>query len=73
MADALLIPGVGVVESGSDTLLLPGGVVVGASTPIVAAALYPAPGDVRYGVIYGPDGIYTGTLRNSGGVWLRRR
>ena len=23
--------------------------------------------------IYGPDGIYTGTLRNSGGVWLRRR
>ena len=41
--------------------------------PAVAAALYPAPGDVRYGVIYGPDGIYTGTLRNSGGVWLRRR
>ena len=37
MADALLIPGVGVVESGSDTLLLPGGVVVGASTPISGA------------------------------------
>lgn len=31
MADALLIPGVGVVESGSEALLLPGGVVVGAS------------------------------------------
>ena len=36
MADALLIPGVGLVESGSDALLLPGGVVVYALPAITA-------------------------------------
>ena len=40
--------------------------------------LYPAPADVRAGVVYGPGGIYTGTLAISplttgGQVWLRRR
>jgi hypothetical protein len=36
VADALLIPGVGLVESGSDALLLPGGVVVYALPAITA-------------------------------------
>ena len=35
MADALLIPGVGLVESGSEALLLPGGGIVGPSTALV--------------------------------------
>lgn len=36
------------------------------------AALYPFPGDVREGTVYGPGGIYTGTLKRPS-TWLRRR
>ena len=38
-------------------------------------SLYPDESDVRLGVVYGPDGIYTGTLRGGGGnlIMSRRR
>lgn len=36
--------------------------ITGQPATLSAATLYPAPGDVRLGVVYGPGGIYTGTL-----------
>lgn len=38
----------------------------------VRIGTYPSPEEVKFGVIYGPGGIYTGTMR-SGTVWVRRR
>lgn len=56
----------------SGVLVGPGATLAGSATRI---ALYPDPADVRAGVVYGPGGIYTGTLTatGSGVVYLRRR
>ena len=36
--------------------------ISGQDATLFPATLYPNPADVRQGVVYGPDGIYTGTL-----------
>lgn len=36
--------------------------LTGQPATLVQGQLYPSPADVRLGVVYGPDGIYTGTL-----------
>lgn len=37
--------------------------LTGVSANLIKFSLYPDPGDVRAGVVYGPGGIYTGTLQ----------
>lgn len=34
---------------------------------------YPNPSDVREGEVYGPGGVYTGTMKAGGGSYMRRR
>jgi hypothetical protein len=53
-----------------------GGAYTYAGQPVTFtyASLYPNPADVKLGVVYGPGGIYTGTLVGGGGsIFLRRR
>ena len=45
----------------------------GQSATLTKTSTVPDPSDVREGVVYGPGGIYTGTLKAGGQVWLRRR
>jgi hypothetical protein len=42
--------------------------LTGAPAQFVKVVLYPSPGDVREGVVYGPGGIYTGTLKAGGKI-----
>jgi hypothetical protein len=37
-------------------------VLSGQSANLIVVAQYPNPSDVRAGVVYGPGGIYTGTM-----------
>ena len=45
----------------------------GQAATLFKTSTLPDPADVREGVVYGPGGIYTGTLKAGGQVWLRRR
>lgn len=65
MADALLIPGVGVVESGSEALLLPGGVVV--EWPSASGSYSPVVGGGGSGKAYSSK-----RLRKDVDDWLER-
>lgn len=44
--------------------------ITGAATTMAIGMLYPLPSDVRSGVVYGPGGIYTGTLSTSKALYL---
>lgn len=46
---------------------------LGVSSPSIVYTQYPDPADVREGVVYGPNGEFTGTYKGGGQVWLRRR
>jgi hypothetical protein len=40
---------------------------------VYRTSVFPLESDVRKGVIYGPGGIYTGTLSGGGSGLMRRR
>jgi hypothetical protein len=42
--------------------------LTGLPASLTKFSLYPDPGDVREGVVYGPGGIYVGTLKVGGKI-----
>jgi hypothetical protein len=42
--------------------------LTGIPANLFKTSLYPDPGDVREGVVYGPGGIYVGTLKVGGKI-----
>lgn len=58
------------IHTTSGALAGPGARVSGTATK---TSVYPDPSMVKLGAVYGPGGIYTGTLVGGGSVWLRRR